>query len=121
LDTQAGDDIAVFVVWSDQLGAAPHHVRDAAELMRDSRAHHYWDGDELIGRGYPTLDLDGTTIKLSGPAWDFWLLFDHDAEWTPNGPPKPTWWEHQIRGGPPERRLDPARFARKAAALRRRQ
>lgn len=108
----------MFVVWSDQLGAEPRHAAEATKLMPDPRAKHYWDGDEVIGRGYQTLDLEGTPIKLNAPAWDVWLLFDGNAEWTAKSPPKPTWWEHQLQSGPAERRLDPKRLAEKARALR---
>jgi hypothetical protein len=111
-------DIAVFVVWSDQLGAKPRHVLDAAGLMPDARARHYWDGGRVVGRAYQKLKLGDRTLELSTEAWDVWLLFDRKVRWGESGPPEPAWWEHQLRGMPPERRLEPARFARKAAELR---
>jgi hypothetical protein len=119
LDTQAGDDIAVFVVWSDQVGGAPRHVPDAAALMPDRRAHHYWDGDRVMGRAYRILKTESKTIDVGTEAWDVWLLFDQEATWSADSPPQAVWWEHQLRVPPPERMLDPARFAGKAAELRR--
>ena len=117
LGHQREGDIAVFVVWSDQLGAEPRHLPDAAALMPDPRARHYWDGREVVGGAYRTLELEGKTVNVGQPAWDTWLLFDRKATWTDSGPPKPAWWEHQLRGLPPERRLDPERFAAKARSL----
>jgi hypothetical protein len=106
------------VVWSDQFGAGPRHVPEAAELMPDARARHYWDGGRVVGRGYQKLKLGGRTLDIGAEAWDVWLLFDRNARWTDSGPPEPAWWEHQLQGLPQERRLDPERFAAKAAQLR---
>ncbi|HEX9669571.1 MAG TPA: hypothetical protein VGC93_08815 [Thermoanaerobaculia bacterium] len=119
LDQQKRDDIAVFVVWSDQLFAGARHVPEAAELMPDRRARHYWDGDRVLGRAYQDrLEAGGRRFELDREAWDVWLLFDRDARWGEGGPPQPSWWEHQLRGPlPPERRLDPERFAARAAQL----
>jgi hypothetical protein len=84
--------------------------------MPDSRARHYWDGREAMGRLYETLELDGKALSIGVPAWDVWMLFDRDTEWKTT-PPKPAWWEHQLHGLPEERHLDPERFAAKAKAL----
>lgn len=110
----------MFVVWSDQVGAEPRHVPEAAELMPDARARHYWDGDRMVGRAFPTLKLGDRTLESAGGEawWDVWLLFDRNGRWTDSGPPEPAWWEHQLQGMPQERRLDPERFAAKAAELR---
>lgn len=114
------DDVAVFVVWSDQLGATPKHAAEAAELMPDPRVRHYWDSDRLLGRAYQgSLEANGETHGLDAPAWDVWLLFDADARWGTEGPPRPVWWEHQLGGGrlPQGRHLDPKRFVAKATEL----
>jgi hypothetical protein len=107
----------VFVVWSDQFGGAPRHVPDAADLIPDARARHYWDEGRVVGRAYQRLKLGNRTLDIGAEAWDVWMLFDRDARWTDAGPPQPTWWEHQLRGMPDERRLEPERFAAKALEL----
>jgi hypothetical protein len=117
LDEQRDKDIAVFVVWSDQVGAQPRHVPEASELMPDARARHYWDGGRVVGRAYQKLKLGDRTLEFGSEAWDVWLLFDREARWS-DSPPEPAWWEHQLQGMPQERRLDPERFAAKAAGLR---
>ena len=107
------EDISVYVVWSPQLGAQQKHVGSATRLIPDSRASHYWDGAELVGKQYQTV------LGLPAPAWDVWMLFDPGVVWEMDEPPIPAWWEHQLTAGPPDRHLDPERFASRAEALRR--
>jgi hypothetical protein len=112
LDKDSSRNIAVYVVWSRQLGAEEKHVADAMTLVPDARARHYWDGEELVGKAFqPVLDLPA-------PAWDTWMLFDRTTTWRGDRAPTPAWWEHQLSVGPPERQLDPERFASHAEALK---
>jgi hypothetical protein len=87
-------------------------------LMSDPRVRHYWDSDRGVGRAFRVLDLGDRKIDLETDAWDVWLLFDKDVTWEADTPPRPAWWEHQLRIPVPERTLDAARFARKAQELR---
>ena len=111
LAKDATKDVAVYVVWSPQLGAQEKHVPSATALVADPRARHYWDGGMLVGSAYQPL------LGTPAPAWDTWMLFDRNAVWRGDFPPRPTWWEHQMGAGPPELRLDSKRFAAHAAAL----
>ena len=104
-------NVAVYIVWSPQVGAKEKHVGSAAGLVPDPRARHYWDGERLIGTAYQPI------LGLSAPAWDVWMLFDKAAVWRENTPPKPAWWEHQLSAGPSDLHLDPKRFAERAKAL----
>jgi hypothetical protein len=120
LEAQPGDDLAVFVVWSDQVGGSTRHVPGAAKLMSDPRARHYWDAERVVGQAYRILRTPKEQFDIGAEAWDVWLLFDRQATWPQQGqPPRPVWWEHQLRNLPSERRLEPKRFASKAAELRR--
>jgi hypothetical protein len=105
--------VAVYVVWSSQLGAREKNVADATRLVPDARARHFWDADDLVGTAYEPV------LGLSVVAWDTWMLFPRDAMWPDGPPPSPAWWEHQLGAGPPERHLDAGRFALRAAALER--
>lgn len=105
--------VAVYVVWSSQLGAKEENIDEATTLIPDARVRHFWDPGRAVGTAY-ALEL-GT----SAPAWDVWMLFPPDARWTDARVPEPAWWEHQLRSLPAERYLDPHRFAQKAAALER--
>ena len=98
------------MVWSPQLGAEEKHVDGAAQLIDDSRVTQYWDPTMAAGRAFEHL------LGTSGPAWDVWMLFGPDARWG-ESPPEPDWWEHQLGGLPPDRRLDFDRFAEKALGL----
>ena len=111
LAKDSSKNVAVYVVWSAQLGAQEKHVASATALVADARARHYWDGGMLVGSAYQTL------LQLEAPAWDTWMLFDQDAVWRSESPPRPAWWEHQLRDAPPALHLDPTRFASHAEAL----
>lgn len=121
MEQQPDADVEVFVVWSGQVGGRPRHVSEAAALMPDPRARHYWDGGRVVGAAFQSLSVEDREFRLADEAWDVWLLFGPDAEWTADGPPEPAWWEHQLGGRlPEERRLDAERFAHRAAGLARR-
>lgn len=105
--------VAVFVVWSTQLGAKEHNVDAATTLIPDRRVKHFWDSSLVVGKAYAPV------IGSGGPAWDTWMLFGPKARWPAEGVPTPDWWEHQLYGLPADRYLNPDRFAAKAAALER--
>ena len=64
-------------------------VPKATKLLPDERVIHYWDSDKKLGAAFtPVLGLDET-------AWDVYLLYPPDAEWTEQ-PPKPIYWMHQL-------------------------
>lgn len=111
LGKDTAQDIAVYVVWSPQLGAREKNVASAAALIPDHRARHYWDGGRLVGSAFQPL------LGLLSAAWDTWMVFDRNMTWRGDTPPMPAWWEHQLSAGPPERHLDPARFASHAETL----
>ncbi|MFL6201141.1 MAG: hypothetical protein ACJ76J_18375 [Thermoanaerobaculia bacterium] len=113
MDKDGSTDVAVYVVWSSQVGGKERNVGQAAEMVPDRRALHYWDGDQLVGKAFQSL------LRTPDAAWDVWMLFDKGVRWEGNVPPRPAWWEHQLYGMPPELALDGERFAKKAASLRR--
>lgn len=114
MEKDGSADVAVYVVWSSQVGGKEKHVPGAAKLMEDRRAVHFWDPDQRIGKTYQPI------LGTPAAAWDVWMLFDRGERWTGDAPPRPTWWEHQLRQLPSERFLDPERFAQKAQDLVRR-
>ncbi len=104
-------DVAVYVVWSPQLGAQEKHVPSATALVPDGRAKHYWDGQMLVGSAYQPM------IGSKAAAWDVWMVFDKNAMWRADSLPRPAWWEHQMSSGPVELMLDASRWASHAMAL----
>lgn len=111
LEKDTLSDVAVYVVWSPQLGAEDKHVASATALVPDRRARHYWDGGMLAGTAFQPI------VGSSAPAWDTWLLFDKHAMWRGDSVPRPAWWEHQMASGPPELMLNADRWAAHAIAL----
>jgi hypothetical protein len=111
LEKNPNPRIAVYAVWSTQLGAEEKDVAEATTVIPDRRVRHYWDGELLLGRHYQPI------LGSGAPAWDVYLLFDRDAVWDAAGPPKPDYWEHQLRSLPEEKLLDAKRFAAKAQEL----
>ena len=103
--------MAVYVVWSSQVGGKERNVAEAARLVADPRARHYWDGDLIVGKAFQPI------LETPEEAWDVWMLFDREIRWEGDTPPPPAWWEHQLYGMPPELQLDGERFAKKAREL----
>jgi hypothetical protein len=111
LENTKSRDLAVFVVWSPQLGAREGNVGEAASLLTDTRAHHFWDGKAVAGAAFERV------LRSPGPAWDVWMLFDKQTRWEDGQTPDPAWWEHQLGGLPRDRVLDGKRFAEHAEQL----
>jgi hypothetical protein len=102
-----GDRPKVYVVWTKKLfGDNRDAASNAASLVPDRRARHFWDPTGYLGKQY------GKTLELPGGrrfAWDVYLIFDPKVSWT-DAPPVPAFWMHQLGGQKPELRLDGARF-----------
>ena len=95
----------VYVVWVPSLPADKEdRVPAAAEKITDARATHYWDGEGKLKLAYQRV------MKWDQPAWDVYYAYGREAEWK-NDPPAPDYWQHQLRGLPPERMLDGDKLA----------
>ena len=81
-------------------------VPSAMKTLPDNRVAFYWDAKGDLTRSYSRV------LKLTEgrAAWDVYLVFDRTAEWKAE-PPAPGYWMHQLRGLPPERRLDGEQLA----------
>lgn len=60
---------------------------------------------------------DGTDLTLGSSTWDVLMLFESEARWEVGKAPQSAWWEPRLGGLPEDVRLDPERFAAKAAEL----
>ena len=85
-------------------------VPAATEKIADARASHYWDGEGKLKLAYQR------AMKWDRPAWDVYFVYDRDAEWK-GEPPMPDYWQHQLRGLPPERMLDASKLAEEIRKL----
>ncbi len=91
LDRLPGRNVKVYSVWVPILPSdGSFAVGRATKYLPDSRVTHYWDGDAALVKGFaPVLGLG------DGKAWDVYLLYDQNAEWT-EAPPKPVFWQEQL-------------------------
>ncbi|MEE8153401.1 MAG: cation transporter [Phycisphaerales bacterium] len=96
-------DIQVSIVWIDMLPSDNEKAAiKSSTIFDDPRVKQFYDPDRKSGYAIAK-DL---LYENAGPAWDIYLYYDKDAQWT-DQPPKPIDWVHQLGG---ERRADPARF-----------
>lgn len=86
-----GQDVKVYSVWVPILPSdGEFAVGRATKNIPDARATHYWDAQgELVKSFAPVLGIE------SGKAWDVYLLYNKDAEWT-DSPPRPMFWQEQL-------------------------
>lgn len=86
-----GKDVKVYSVWVPVLASdGEFAVGRATKNLPDSRVTHYWDGEGTLVKSFaPVLGLGNR------PAWDVYLLYDRNAEWT-DTPPKPEFWQEQL-------------------------
>jgi hypothetical protein len=103
LEAYPDADLRVSIVWIDMLPTDNEAAAQrSAAIFDDPRVKQFHDPDRAAGLAI----ADGLLFAGAGPAWDIYLYYDLDAEWT-NRPPKPAEWFHQLSGG---RRADPQRF-----------
>lgn len=115
--------LATFVVHMPVLGAKEKDTQRTCKVLKANAATHYWDPTGEFGRtlasGIGLKDKKGKQVY----AWDVWMMYGPDAEWTGNGPPKPTLFMHQLNAlseGPAYDFFDSEKFAAQVAdALKR--
>jgi len=87
------DQLRVLVVWlpnfpgDDRIKACA-----STKTVPDPRATHYWDATASVSKLY------GNVLGLPPAkqfAWDTYMIFGPDAEWT-DSPPTPNTWMHQM-------------------------
>ncbi|MBL0123623.1 MAG: hypothetical protein IPP88_13130 [Betaproteobacteria bacterium] len=97
LTPNAGNaQLATFIVHLPVLGAKEKDTQRTCKLLKSNPANHFWDPQGKFGRtlssGVELKDKKGKWVY----AWDVWLMYGPDAEWTGNNPPKPTLLMHQL-------------------------
>ena len=81
-------NLKVYVVWMPILSPdIPRPNKTTLGLVSDPRVTQYWDTKAELSRIFPS--ILGFPSAPASPAWDVFLLFDRDAEWTALAPPKP--------------------------------
>ncbi len=64
------------------------------------------------------MKLFGRSIDMDIDAWDLWTIYEKGTSWIDESPPAPAFWQHQLTGLPPEKRLDVDVFVNKIKQLR---
>jgi hypothetical protein len=87
--------LRTFVVHVPVIGAQSKDVMPAAKLIDNPNVRHYWNASGEFGRSL------SKAVQLKNDkdlvyAWDVWLLYGPDAEWTTAGPPRPQLLMHQL-------------------------
>ncbi|HEY7639499.1 MAG TPA: hypothetical protein VH814_07215 [Steroidobacteraceae bacterium] len=105
--------LQTFVVHVPVIGAQAKDVLPAAKLLENPNVRHYWNASGEFGRSL------SQAVQLKNDkdfvyAWDVWLLYGPDAEWTGASPPQPELLMHQLwkLEGTQFPRLDSKVFAR---------
>lgn len=110
--------LQVFVVHEPVIGGTADRIRGAAALLHNPHVHHYWNASGGFGRllGQAVgLRRDGRPVY----AWDVWMIYGPEAEWTEAGPPVPLRLMYQLPPlqNPDYRFLDSMQFAKEVQAL----
>ena len=88
--------LTTFIVHVPVLGAKEKDTQRTCKLLKANPANHFWDPEGEFGRalasGVELKDKKGKSVY----AWDVWLMYGPDAEWTGDNPPKPALLMHQL-------------------------
>ena len=100
-----------YVVWVPMARGKESDVAGAMEGRTDARLAHFWDGERAL------MDATRPVLAIDEPCWDVYLLYDRDARWDGEAPPKPTFWMHQLESANVGQPLDAKTFLDHVRAL----
>jgi hypothetical protein len=110
LYSKKGDDprVVTFVIHVPTLGAHEGNVAPASRLITNRYTTHYWEESGITGK------LMQQVMGVDKYVWDFWAIYGPNVAWSDERlMPAPSFWQHQLSGLPPEKRLDANVFATK--------
>ena len=87
--------LQTFIVHTPVLGATEADTANTCGLVHNEHVVHYWDPKQDMG----TLFAKAENMKKGDQlvyAWDVWLIYAPDAEWTGAEPPKSAFVMHQL-------------------------
>jgi hypothetical protein len=110
--------LQTFVVHVPVIGAKAKDVAPAGTLLKNRHVRHYWNASGEFGRSLSAA-LQLKNAKEDVYAWDVWLVYGPDAEWTGTAPPQPQLFMHQLwkLQGTKYAQLDSKAFAKYAKEL----
>lgn len=112
LDRTDDPKLRIHVIWGPMLGGETEaDAREAAVLMPDPRATHWWTGAHTVAEA-----LRASAGLKEELAWDTFLVFAPGARWE-DAPPSPAYVMHVGKRLPPERRLNGEKLAEEVNRL----
>jgi hypothetical protein len=108
--SKKGDDsrMVTFVIHVPTLGAREGNVVPASRLITNPYTTHYWEETGITGK------LMQQVIGNDKYVWDLWAIYAPNVLWSDERlMPAPSFWQHQLDGLPPEKKLDANVFAAK--------
>jgi hypothetical protein len=108
LYSKMGNDprLITYVVHVPTLGAREVNVAPASRLITNAYTTQYWEETGITG------NLMEETLGLTHRyIWDFYAIYGPTAVWSSERPPVPDFYQHQLQGLPPEKRLQADDFA----------
>jgi len=98
--------VRAYVVWLPIYGGDFRgEARKISRSFRDKRVSYFVDPASLTGDAW---ELVLQTRRET--AWDVYLIYGKDAEWTDEHPPMPGFWMHQLTGVTKAPRLEEPEF-----------
>lgn len=106
--------LSTWMVHVPVIGGKEQDVPRTCKVLKEGAVTHYWSPTGAFGgmvsNGVDLKNLKGQWVY----AWDVWLLYGPDAEWTGRNPPKPKRLMHQLMAlseGSAFDAFDPGKFA----------
>jgi hypothetical protein len=87
--------LRTFVVHTPVLGAKEADTANTCKLIHNDRVTHYWDPKQEMGTVFSIAENMKKGDKQVY-AWDVWLIYGPEAEWTGSEPPKAAFVMHQL-------------------------
>lgn len=87
--------LQTFVINTPVLGATEKDTANTCFIVRNAHVTQYWDPNQELG----TLFANALGMRFGGKevyAWDVWLVYGPNAEWTGAVPPKADFLMHQL-------------------------
>ncbi len=80
-------ELAAYVIWAPKNGGREKHVNRVLDLVTDSRASQYWDGEGSAVAAYDAMfGIEGR------PCAGVFMLYPADAVWEDQSPPMPDYF-----------------------------
>ena len=114
LETIDSKDLKLYAVWEPILRADNERwARKSTTLLDDPRVEHFWIDTQDVGEAFQE-----PLMLLTEPAWDVYLAYPRDVDWSGASPPKPEYFQHQLGGRLPKaQRLDGATLAKRLGEM----